>query len=89
MRGLHDRLQEGGPLAGTAPPPPRLPRAGSPSRPAPRRPGEEGTLQHSVCKGLKEAAAAQAKALAEGGRDILDIINGGAGPRPGPGGEGL
>ena len=68
-------FQEGGPLAGTAAP--AAPAAPAPaSQPAPRSGGEEGTLQHSVCKGLKEAAAAQAKALAEGGRDILDIING-------------
>ncbi len=49
--------------------------------PCPHRPGSpaasgEATLCHAVCKGLKEAAAAQAKALAEEGRDILDIING-------------
>ena len=39
-------------------------------------PKAENTLNYSVCKGLKEAAAAQAKELAEGGREILDIING-------------
>ena len=39
-------------------------------------PKAENTLNYSVCKGLKEAAATQAKELAEGGREILDIING-------------
>ncbi|MDY3015078.1 MAG: homocysteine S-methyltransferase family protein [Evtepia sp.] len=38
--------------------------------------GETLSLQQSVCKGLKEAAAHTARDLAEGGRDILDIING-------------
>lgn len=38
--------------------------------------GETVSLQQSVCKGLKEAAAHTARDLAEGGRDILDIING-------------
>jgi 5-methyltetrahydrofolate--homocysteine methyltransferase len=36
----------------------------------------EVTLHQAVVKGLKEAAAAQAKTLAEGGQAILDIING-------------
>lgn len=40
-------------------------------------PTAEGTgLKQAVCKGLQEQAAVQAKALAEGGREILDIING-------------
>ena len=75
MRGLHGRLQEGAPWRGRLPQPPGCP-APAPQPAAAPAAGEEGTLQHSVCKGLKEAAAAQAKALAEGGRDILDIING-------------
>ena len=33
-------------------------------------------LRQSVCKGLKEGAAAQAKVLAESGQAVLDIING-------------
>ena len=33
------------------------------------------TLHQAVCKGLKEAAASQAKAQAEAGTAILDIIN--------------
>ena len=69
-------FQEGGPLAGTAAPAAPAAPAPAPQPAAAPAAGEEGTLQHSVCKGLKEAAAAQAKALAEGGRDILDIING-------------
>ena len=69
-------FQEGGPLAGTAAPASPAAPAPAPQPAAAPAAGEEGTLQHSVCKGLKEAAAAQAKALAEGGRDILDIING-------------
>ena len=54
------------------------PAAASPAPTAPAAPAASGeaTLCHAVCKGLKEAAAAQAKALAEEGRDILDIING-------------
>ena len=69
-------FQEGGPLAGTTAPAAPAAPAPAPQPAAAPAAGEEGTLQHSVCKGLKEAAAAQAKALAEGGRDILDIING-------------
>ena len=69
-------FQEGGPLAGTAAPAAPAAPAPAPQPAAAPAAGEEGTLQHSVCKGLKEAAAAQAKALAEEGRDILDIING-------------
>ena len=61
-------------IAPTAP----APAAASPAPTAPAAPAASGeaTLCHAVCKGLKEAAAAQAKALAEEGRDILDIING-------------
>ncbi|MDO4516954.1 MAG: homocysteine S-methyltransferase family protein [Bacillota bacterium] len=44
--------------------------------PAPKTTGGEVTLHQAVCKGLKEAAAAQAKAQADSGREILDIING-------------
>ena len=40
-----------------------------------RRPIPWG-LRQSVCKGLKEGAAAQAKVLAESGQAVLDIING-------------
>ena len=44
--------------------------------PAPKTTGGDVTLHQAVCKGLKEAAAAQAKAQADSGREILDIING-------------
>ena len=44
--------------------------------PAPKTTGGDVTLHQAVCKGLKETAAAQAKAQAESGKDILDIING-------------
>ena len=42
----------------------------------PRPQRGEVTLHQAVCRGLKEGAAAQAKALADQGREILDIING-------------
>lgn len=48
----------------------------APAAPAAKPAGEEVSLHQAVCKGLKEAASAQAKALADGGREILDIING-------------
>ena len=44
--------------------------------PAPKTTGGDVTLHQAVCKGLKETAAAQAKAQAESGKDILYIING-------------
>ena len=44
--------------------------------PAPKTTGGDVTLHQAACKGLKEAAAAQAKAQADSGREILDIING-------------
>ena len=44
--------------------------------PAPKAASAEVTLHQAVCKGLKEAAAAQAKVQAESGKDILDVING-------------
>ena len=47
-----------------------------PAATAPKAAGGEVTLHQAVCKGLKEAAAAQAKAQADSGKDILDIING-------------
>ncbi len=50
-------------------------RDAAPAAPAPKAVEGELTLHQAVCKGLKEAAAAQAKTLAEGGRPILDIIN--------------
>ncbi|MCF0122734.1 MAG: homocysteine S-methyltransferase family protein [Ruminiclostridium sp.] len=47
----------------------------APAAPAPAASAGEITLRQAVCKGLKEAASAQAKAQAESGREILDIIN--------------
>ncbi len=47
--------------------------------PVPRLPVSQAHtlgLRQSVCKGLKEGAAAQAKVLAESGQAVLDIING-------------
>lgn len=43
--------------------------------PAPQTSQGEVQLHQAVCKGLKEAALAQAKAQAESGAGILDIIN--------------
>lgn len=43
--------------------------------PAPKAADSQVTLHQAVCKGLKEAAASQAKAQAEAGTAILDIIN--------------
>lgn len=51
-------------------------RDAAPAAPAPKAAGGEVTLHQAVCKGLKEAAAAQAKGQADSGKDILDIING-------------
>ena len=49
----------------------------APAAPAPApAAGGEMSLHQAVCKGLKEAAAVQAKALADEGRAVLDIING-------------
>lgn len=45
--------------------------------PAPQKaPEGEMTLEQAVCKGLKEAAAARARAMAQEGQGVLDIING-------------
>ena len=46
------------------------------SSPAPVSQAHTLGLRQSVCKGLKEGAAAQAKVLAESGQAVLDIING-------------
>ena len=43
--------------------------------PVPKAADGQVTLHQAVCKGLKEAAASQAKAQAEAGTAILDIIN--------------
>ncbi len=43
--------------------------------PAPKAADSQVTLHQAVCKGLKEAAASQAKAQAASGTAILDIIN--------------
>ena len=43
--------------------------------PTPKAADSQVTLHQAVCKGLKEAAASQAKAQAEAGTAILDIIN--------------
>lgn len=51
-------------------------REEAPASPAPKATEGEVTLHQAVCRGLKEGAAAQAKALADQGREILDIING-------------
>lgn len=51
-------------------------RDAAPAAPAPKAADGEVTLHQAVCKGLKEAAAAQAKGQADSGKDILDIING-------------
>lgn len=48
----------------------------APAAPAAKAPEGTMTLHQSVCKGLKEGAADQAKALAEQGQAVLDIING-------------
>ena len=84
LMGLDDQCQsymtafrEGGPLAAPAPAPVTAAPAAAPAATqAAPAPGEESPLCHAVCKGLKDAAAAQAKLLADSGRDILDIING-------------
>lgn len=69
-------FQEGGPLAAPAPAAIPAAPAAAPAAQAASVPGEQSPLCHAVCKGLKDSAAAQAKLLAESGRDILDIING-------------
>lgn len=69
-------FQEGGPLAAPAPAAIPAAPAAAPAAQAAPAPGEQSPLCHAVCKGLKDSAAAQAKLLAESGRDILDIING-------------
>ena len=69
-------FQEGGPLAAPAPAAVPAAPAAAPAAQAAPAPGEQSPLCHAVCKGLKDSAAAQAKLLAESGRDILDIING-------------
>ncbi len=51
-------------------------REEAPASLPPRPQRGEVTLHQAVCRGLKEGAAAQAKALADQGREILDIING-------------
>ncbi|MDY4172232.1 MAG: homocysteine S-methyltransferase family protein [Evtepia sp.] len=51
-------------------------REEAPASPTPKAPEGEVTLHQAVCRGLKEGAAAQAKALADQGREILEIING-------------
>lgn len=67
-----ENLKEAAPAPAKAAPA-AAPAEGSASAAPPKA---ENTLNYSVCKGLKEAAATQAKELAEGGREILDIING-------------
>lgn len=82
LLGLDDQCQEYMTymenLKETAPAPAKAAPAAAPAEgSAPAAPPKaENTLNYSVCKGLKEAAATQAKELAEGGREILDIING-------------
>ncbi len=51
-------------------------RDAPPADPAPKAADGAVSLHQAVCKGLKEAAVAQAKAQAASGKAILDIING-------------
>lgn len=67
-----ENLKEAAPAPAKAAPAAAPAEGSAPAAP----PKAENTLNYSVCKGLKEAAATQAKELAEGGREILDIING-------------
>ena len=67
-----ENLKEAAPVPAKAAPAAAPAEGSAPAAP----PKAENTLNYSVCKGLKEAAATQAKELAEGGREILDIING-------------
>lgn len=67
-----ENLKEAAPAPAKAAPAATPAEGSAPAAP----PKAENTLNYSVCKGLKEAAATQAKELAEGGREILDIING-------------
>lgn len=65
LMGLDDQCQEYMEAFREAPSPAPVPA-----------PAQEMSLHQAVCKGLKEAAAVQAKVLADSGREILDIING-------------
>ena len=75
LRGLDEGCQAYMEAFQNAPDPAPVPAAAAPARfAAPSQP-EAATLRQSVVKGLREAAAAQAGAMAEEGADILAIIN--------------
>ena len=76
LRGLDEKCQEYMEAFKDAPDPVTAPAVSAAPKPAAAPASVEMTLRHAVTKGLREAASAQARTMAEGGTDILDIING-------------